>query len=146
MGTRSRIGIQNKNGTFTTIYCYWDGYLSWVGNILQDHYTTEEKIKELINLGSLSSLGKEIGEKHSFEESMGREQCTAFHRDRGEDMRDVRALKIKDLNEWVKERYEQYNYFFREGEWWMFKLDDLETLSTVKIELAFEKQKKKADA
>lgn len=26
MATRSRIGIENQDGTVTSVYCHWDGY------------------------------------------------------------------------------------------------------------------------
>ena len=41
MSTRCRIGIENKNGTITSIYCHHDGYLEGVGEILVNHYKTE---------------------------------------------------------------------------------------------------------
>ena len=34
MSTRSNIAIKRKNGTVESIYCHWDGYLSYNGKIL----------------------------------------------------------------------------------------------------------------
>ena len=66
MSTRSRIGIEFENGTVASIYCHWDGYPDNNGVILLEHYQDVEKIKQLIELGDISSLAPEIGEKHDF--------------------------------------------------------------------------------
>ena len=55
MATRSRIAIENQDGTVTSIYCHFDGYLSGVGKILKEYYTTQTKVEALINLGFISS-------------------------------------------------------------------------------------------
>ena len=57
MSTRSNIGILNEDGTVNYIYCHFDGYLEHNGDILNEHYTTESKVRMLIGLGDLSMLG-----------------------------------------------------------------------------------------
>lgn len=57
MSTRCRIGIKNENGTITSIYCHHDGYIEGVGEMLIDNYKDEAKIRELMKLGDISSLG-----------------------------------------------------------------------------------------
>ena len=74
MATRSFIGIQNTNGSVTGVYCHHDGYLEGVGATLTAHYTTAEQVRELVALGSLSSLGEDL------------DVTQAYHRDRGEDL------------------------------------------------------------
>ena len=60
----SNIGIKsNVDGVISVIYCHSDGYLEHVGRTLIDHYTDPIKIKCLMELGDLSSLGKNIGKK-----------------------------------------------------------------------------------
>ena len=59
MATRSRIAIENQDGTVLSIYCHWDGYPSHHGPILLENYTTQEKVESLIALGSISSLAPE---------------------------------------------------------------------------------------
>lgn len=83
MGSRSNIGILEPNGSVTYIYCHWDGYVSHHGPILRDHYTTERKVRALIALGSISSLGAELGEKHAFDGPHDG-VCNVYGRDRGE--------------------------------------------------------------
>lgn len=49
MSTRSLIAKQIGEDAYLTIYCHSDGYLSYNGAMLIDHYNSEEKIDELIN-------------------------------------------------------------------------------------------------
>lgn len=87
MSTRAHIGYI-ENNTIHYIYCHFDGYPEHVGRILQESYTDPEKIKQLIALGDISSLGPklapEIGEKHDFS-NPAKDVTVAYHRDRGED-------------------------------------------------------------
>lgn len=115
MGTRSTIAIQNDNGTVTGIYCHWDGYTSNNGRILQDHYTTEEAVRELIALGDLSSLGETVGTKHSFDNAP-RGECNAYGRDRGE--KDVEAKTYTSHDDLLREMGQEYDYLFTPGKGW----------------------------
>ncbi|MDD2471028.1 MAG: hypothetical protein PHY67_04195 [Methanocorpusculum sp.] len=56
MSTRSYILIENTDGTFSGVYCRFDGYPKGVGATLLDSYRTEAKIRNLIARGTLSSL------------------------------------------------------------------------------------------
>lgn len=86
MGTNARIGIQNEDGTVTSIYLHWDGDSADV--ILKSHYKTTPKIRKLIKLGDLSSLQPKVApvnkkEKHTFEFPHPG-VCVAYKRDRNE--------------------------------------------------------------
>ena len=59
MATRSMIG-KDYGGEIKAIYCHWDGYIQGVGQTLKEFYTDESKIDDLIKLGSISSLGKNL--------------------------------------------------------------------------------------
>lgn len=114
MATRSTIWRKNEDGSFTGVYCHWDGYLEGVGAILKKHYTDDEKVKGLISLGSISSLDESIKcpKGHSFESAVP--GCTvAYNRDRGEELNIYHA---NDFNE-AKKYFEEYNYFFENGTW-----------------------------
>jgi hypothetical protein len=69
------------DGSILAVYCHWDGYPSHNGKILNAHYTERSKVQELMDLGDLSSLGPEIGEKHNFD-APPKGQCNAYGRDR----------------------------------------------------------------
>jgi hypothetical protein len=57
MATRSFIARYNPDtNDYTTIYCHWDGYPEGVGVTLRDHYTTDAKVKFLLDNGDISSL------------------------------------------------------------------------------------------
>lgn len=111
MGTRSRIAIRNDDGSFDSIYCHWDGYPSNNGVILRDHYRDADKVRALIALGDLSSLGAEIGEKHDFDDRTAASAgCTAYGRDRSEtgcsatrspDIESLYALTQECGGEWL---------------------------------------------
>jgi len=63
MSTRSTIAkVQEDGQTIRSIYCHFDGYPDYVGKVLQEHYTDMNKIDQLLALGDLSVLDKEIGE------------------------------------------------------------------------------------
>ena len=82
MATRSTIGIINKDGSIKSIYCHWDGYVSYVGRILVQNFT-RDKADQLIELGNISSLGSEIGEEHNFDDPPD-DTCNFYGRDRKE--------------------------------------------------------------
>ena len=55
MATRSRIGYVLKDDSIVSVYHHWDGYPEWLGNILKKHYNEDEKVRELIDGGDMSS-------------------------------------------------------------------------------------------
>lgn len=117
MGTRSTIAIQNADGTVTGIYCHWDGYLSHNGDILQNHYNTEEAVRELIGLGDLSSLGETVGVKVDFDDyDSHKGQCVAYGRDRGETS--VDAATFNSHAELLEQMGQEYDYLFVPGSGW----------------------------
>jgi hypothetical protein len=124
MGTRSTIALEFADGTVQQVYCHWDGYLDHNGRILQDHYSDPFKLRELIDLGDLSSLGPNIGFEHPFSPHASKEDealyeaakeagaCTFYARDRGET--GVKAKKFKDFEDYKKNhQYEEYEYILR---------------------------------
>lgn len=140
MATRSRIGIVNEDGTVSSIYCHWDGYPDHNGKLLTTHYTDREKVKALIELGSISSLGEHVeppsvvdesdtdgkkGErmlkrfgvigKHSFDNPLPG-VTVAYHRDRGEEYTKPRINK--SLDDYFLADNEEYGYVFTlDGKW-----------------------------
>jgi hypothetical protein len=126
MATRGRIGILNDDGTVLSIYCHYDNYLTGSGRTLLEHYNDEAKVRELMKLGDISSLGSELGEKHPFDaptigspayteykQKYGK-WCKAYGRDRGESKSD--AIKYSRVSEFYNNG-EEYNYLFAEGQW-----------------------------
>jgi hypothetical protein len=116
------IAIQNPHSKqIRAVYCHWDGYLEHNGAILQKHYSASPKVNNLIALGDLSSLRKDIGVKHAFstfdlttEEQEAYEaehgnSCTFYGRDRGE--ADV-GFKVFDTLKAAEEHYCWSDYYY----------------------------------
>ena len=127
MSTRSFIGTLLPGGSITGIYCHHDGYPKGVGVTLRDHYTDPAKVDALLALGSISSLGAEIGEKHEFATRCEEVEdvVDAYHRDRGDDLDDPAVYKdISDLRANVSsDMGAEYAYVFTRGEWVALKLE-----------------------
>ena len=117
MATRSNIGILNTDGSVYYIYCHYDGYLEHNGKILNEHYTTEDKVRQLINLGDLSILGPEIGEQQDFNGPRNKNWCLAYGRDRGEDQGAQRCSH----NDYTTGAFEEYIYLFTPGKGWQVR-------------------------
>jgi len=120
MATRSRIGIQKEDGSVASVYCHWDGYPDHNGKILISNYTERERVEELIALGSISSLRKDIapapGSDHSFEKPQ-EDVTIAYHRDRGEDL-DAGRIDAS-LEEFEKKDNEEYGYVLTKDNVWL---------------------------
>jgi hypothetical protein len=56
MATRSYIGKRLEDGKIRFIYCHFDGYPSHNGTLLTEHYSTEDKVNDLLDLGDISGL------------------------------------------------------------------------------------------
>lgn len=134
MSTRSAIVIKESSTSYKGIYCHSDGYPSYVGRMLRDHYTDAGKLNQLINLGSISSLAPEIGHKHDFDASTklyakyhnlpngikamyeseeyldDQKMVRAYGRDRGE--KDVYAIVGKSLKAVLGKIDHEYAYVY----------------------------------
>ncbi len=122
MATRSAILMETKKGHFKGVYCHSDGYFSWNGRILYNHYQDKEKVRKLINLGYISSLDKEIdipeGVSHSFDHDKRAPEITVFFmRDRGDDKRYSSAIK-GSLSDVLDHIDHAYAYIFINNEWY----------------------------
>ena len=115
MATRSNIAYKTAEGKIRSVYCHWDGYPEHNGEILRRYYTTQEKVEALIALGSISSLGFEIGEKQDFDDrSTQKDSWTlAYHRDRGEELV---INEYDDIPSWIDDM-EEYAYLWNGNEW-----------------------------
>lgn len=119
MATRSHIGKKQSDGTIKYIYCHWDGYPEYNGEILKNHYTDEAKIDALLELGDISSLNEEIGEKHDFNDHDLRVEnkwVCSYKRDRDES--DTEARIANDVTELTQSsNWTEYHYVYDNGKW-----------------------------
>ena len=143
MSTRCRIGIENKNGTITSIYCHHDGYLEGVGEILVNHYKAEEKIRKLMELGDMSSLGTEPVENlrgwenpglgttdwtKAYMELRPENQCVIY-KTRGEDCPAKIHKSIEEYQKYSRDCWGEYAYLFKNNKWFVTEYNDTELKS-----------------
>ena len=123
MATRSTIALEFADGTIGQVYAHWDGYLSGNGKTLFEHYSNPFILRDLIDLGSISSLGNTIGTKHPFSHydtelsldqfnNLYDNMTTFYGRDRGET--GVEAKYFKDFEDYKANcQQEEYDYILR---------------------------------
>ncbi len=111
MGTHSRIGILNANGTVLAVYCHYDGGLSLNGKILLEHYHSEEKIRDLFKQGNLIYLRQNIGGKHNHIRTCNPEWCCFYIRDEEEDREENLFQLYSCVHDLLIERTE-FTYIF----------------------------------
>ena len=126
MATRGAIGIRNEDGSVTGIYTHWDSYVSHNGRILLENYD-HTKTRQLLELGAVSSLGEEIGEKHDFDETYKegdprKKWCTFYTRDLGDEMWAAQTYESEDdFFKKMKESWVEYCYLLEECGTWFVK-------------------------
>ena len=129
MATRSRIGIELKNGSVLSVYHHWDGYPEWLGRILKTHYNTREKVAELIDGGDMSSCWTE---DRWNSETKAQEYGPQYYSQRGED---CPPRHDETLEEYLSNG-EEYAYLFtRNAEWVCYNMNCYEEKSPEMIEI-----------
>ncbi len=132
MGTRSAIGIKHGD-VIKAVYCHWDGYVEYNGQVLGYFYTNSVKVNRLIALGDLSSLGAEIGTKHDFMHRWADDEhvavgdtdfvvnpeCTYYGRDRDDPSPFRTFLNEKDFINHYDTMGAEYFYLFDHGVWYV---------------------------
>jgi hypothetical protein len=115
MATRSNIAMKTKDGKIVSVYCHWDGYVANNGRILLENYADISKIEALVALGSISSLGEQIGEQQDFmDRDTQKDEWTLFYsRDRGEQLS---IQEYADIPSWIADM-EEYAYLWNGTEW-----------------------------
>jgi len=123
MATRSTIALEFADGTIGQVYAHWDGYLAHNGRILQEYYDNPFILRDLIDLGDISSLKPSIGTKHPFSQydngmssdefnALYSDMTTFYGRDRGES--NTNARYFKDYSDYVSNgQREEYDYILR---------------------------------
>lgn len=94
MATRCNIGIKDENG-IDYIYCHFDGYFAYTGEMLLTHWQDVENIRKLINLGDIRSLMPTL------------EEIESYH-SRSEDWDDVKPVHIEKLDKWARRNMQSY--------------------------------------
>ena len=121
MSTRSYICIEQKDGSFIGSYCHSDGYLSYNGAMLNNHYQNRGKVEKLISFGDMSSLCEKVepnpNKPHSFVKRQ--DDVTVFYgRDRGEKNTGARTIKLEDIDS--SESGIEYCYIYGLDDKWKY--------------------------
>lgn len=124
MATRSTIALEFADGTIGQVYSHWDGYLAHNGKILFENYSNPFILRDLIDLGGVSSLAETVGTKHPFSHydvegmtlvefnNLYGNMTTFYGRDRGET--NVEAKYFKDFADYKANcQQEEYDYILR---------------------------------
>ena len=140
MATRSRIGIELKDGSILSAYHHWDGYPQWLGRILNTHYKTREQAADLIDGGDMSSCwtNERWGGVNEYGGQM-KEETTEYgpqyYSQRGEDTPPRYDDDIFDFLK--KENNEEYAYVWTVNNEWkcldMHSFDDSKSPEVVEI-------------
>jgi hypothetical protein len=118
MGTRSRIGIQLSDDSILSVYHHWDGYPTWLGKVLNTHYSSKEKVEELIDGGDMSvcwtdeTFRDENGKTHKKDQ-----YGPQYYSERGEDCPPRYDENIFDFLS--KENNEEYAYIWTVNNKWV---------------------------
>tara|TARA_B100000925_G_scaffold261744_1_gene218614 strand:+ start:168 stop:587 length:420 start_codon:yes stop_codon:yes gene_type:complete len=123
MGTRSRIGIELKDNSIMSVYCHWDGYPSFNGRVLREHYTTVEQVRDLIDGGNISSLHTNAGWNNETLPKTG----PLYYTMRGESIEENEPRLDKDMEEFFSDG-EEYSYIFRNGNWFAYDMHQWEDM------------------
>ena len=131
MATRSRIGIELKDGSILSAYHHWDGYPEWLGRILKTNYNSRDLASELIDGGDMSSCwsDKVWGKDRTDGQKYGPE----YYSQRGEDC----PPRLDDLFEYLdKKNNEEYAYIWTvNDEWKAFDMNSFNDNDPEKVEI-----------
>lgn len=113
MGTRSRVAVMHGE-VIKSVYCHYDGYLQYTGEILQKYYDSTLANK-------LVALGDNSGVKETLEEMN-------FYQDREREQEDVHAFmestpwtvahSFEEFLDQVHGSTCEYYYIMKDGRWY----------------------------
>ena len=117
--TNSNIAIKDVDGKIRSIPCYLDGYPEWTGKILCEFYDTQEKVNDLLEMGSVRFLNKNIISSEF------------YHRDFSQNKNETKAKVYVSDKDWFNSKPQsEFNYLFENGEWFLitgFKENPMKT-------------------
>ena len=118
MATRSRIGIELKDGSILSAYHHWDGYPQWLGRILKTNYNSRDLASELIDGGDMSSCwsDKVWGKDRTDDQKYGPE----YYSQRGEDC----PPRYDETREEFLSYGEEFSYIFTSAGWVCYDMNE----------------------
>jgi hypothetical protein len=145
MATRGTISIENEDGSINTVYSHWDNYIACNGALLVKNYNTAEKIRQLLTLGDISSLGSYVAEpgvNPSFDRKLGESDYTTYYAYRGEEVRINTWGSLDDYER--NQQFEEFNYLFTKENVWSVFIEQKNDWYDVEYELSRYAESKEA--
>lgn len=68
MSTRATIAYRRDDGRFAAVYLHFDGYPEHTGQILEQHYATQEAAQSLVDDGDIRCLDEQSFEPERYDD------------------------------------------------------------------------------
>lgn len=106
MATRGLVGaLDPESGEIYAIFCHYDSYPKVLGQTLLEHYSSNEKVVGLIEMGGASEIGPTILESKF------------YHRDKGEPVNREHYASRQEYLGSFKDSDIEYIYLWEDGQW-----------------------------
>lgn len=124
MASNCLIGLKYDDKNVNYVYCHNNGFPQHTGKILKLNYNDKEKIEELISLGDLSILEKNIHPSENSNHNFNNQEsnvCVFYNRDRNEKNTDYKTTSLEFyLHPNFNSRYPtNYRYLYYENNWYI---------------------------
>ena len=143
MSTNSLVAYLNEDGSVVSSYVHYDGYATGVGEMLLEHYNSEERARDLAwCLGYASSLKETISESHEDRANTDEAETYESYEDFEEYIRECSHLEyvyVWDIHkdEWLVATWEHTKKKFHNGTCFDYEFEShwngFESLVTVYI-------------
>ena len=121
MSTNSLVAYLNEDGSVVSSYVHYDGYATGVGEMLLEHYNSEERARDLAwCLGYASSLRETISESHEDRANTDEAETYESYEDFEEYIRECSHLEYVYVwdthkDEWLVATWENTKKKFHNG-------------------------------
>ena len=143
MSTNSLVAYLNEDGSVVSSYVHYDGYATGVGEMLLEHYNSEERASDLAwCLGYASSLKETISESHEDRANTDEAETYESYEDFEEYIRECSHLEYVYVwdthkDEWLVATWEHTKKKFHNGTCFDYEFEShwngFESLVTVYI-------------
>lgn len=123
MSTRSLISVQHHDGMVSTVYCHFDGYLSYNGKMLRQHYNSLAAAEDLVSGGDMSGLEANLAD-------------VEYYSRRGEDSPPMLHAGLDEAVAYSGSAGTEFHYIYANGEWNVVCEETLGKLRTVEYALS----------
>lgn len=136
MATRATIALEYADNTVGQIYVHWDGYLEYTGKTLLTHYQDPFKVQQMIDLGNMSQLGREIHSTSSANTRSEDSSCV-FYTHIEDESDENAAHNFLNFDEYVQEHYyQEFEYILRRDGIWYVSSSEIPQYRPLAEELA----------